>query len=227
MEDGHDVLRVPLPALFTVVKDINEPRLPSLKGKMKAKKAEITVWGAADLDVDPAELGLDGSPTRVMKIFAPELKAGGVVFEGETGETVPEARGGAPAGSQRRGAVARGATPRPLRADPGRGTDSGEYRVSSIEVVQDRCVGCELCVSACLYDAIEMKDGLAVINDNCTLCGACVDACKFDAIILRQEQQEAVSLDDYRGVWVVAEQRNGELNDVSFELLGEGTRTRR
>jgi len=90
MEDGHDVLRVPLPALFTVVKDINEPRLPSLKGKMKAKKAEIEVWGAADLDVDMSELGLDGSPTRVMKIFAPELKAGGVVFEGETGETVPK-----------------------------------------------------------------------------------------------------------------------------------------
>lgn len=90
MEDGHDVLRVPLPALFTVVKDINEPRLPSLKGKMKAKKAEITVWGAADLDVDAAEIGLDGSPTRVLKIFAPELKESGVVFEGEVGETVPE-----------------------------------------------------------------------------------------------------------------------------------------
>jgi len=94
--------------------------------------------------------------------------------------------------------------------------------VSSIEVVQDRCVGCGLCVSACLYDAIEMVDGLAVINDNCTLCGACVDACKFDAIVLRQAQHDAVSLDEYRGVWVVAEQRNGELNDVSFELLGKG-----
>ena len=94
--------------------------------------------------------------------------------------------------------------------------------MSSIEVVQDRCVGCGLCVSACLYDAIEMKDGLAVINEKCTLCGACVDACKFDAIILRQAQKEAASLDEYRGVWVVAEQRHGELSDVSFELLGKG-----
>ncbi len=94
--------------------------------------------------------------------------------------------------------------------------------MSSIEVVQDRCVGCGLCVSACLYDAIEMKDNLAVINENCTLCGACVDACKFDAIILRQAKRETGSLDDYRGVWVVAEQRHGELNDVSFELLGKG-----
>ncbi len=83
-------------------------------------------------------------------------------------------------------------------------------------------MGCGLCVGACLYDAIEMMDGLAVINDKCTLCGACVDACKFDAIILRQAQQEAAPLDEYRGVWVIAEQRNGELNDVSFELLGKG-----
>ncbi len=89
MEDGSDVLGVPLPALFTVVKEINEPRLPSLKGKMRAKKAEITVWGVSDLDVDDREIGLDGSPTRVMTIFAPELRKDGAVFEGEVDETVP------------------------------------------------------------------------------------------------------------------------------------------
>lgn len=88
MEDGYDVVRTPLPALFTVVKDINEPRLPSLKGKMKAKKAEITVWGASDLDVESHELGLEGSPTRVMRVFAPEPRASGTIFEGELDETV-------------------------------------------------------------------------------------------------------------------------------------------
>ena len=94
--------------------------------------------------------------------------------------------------------------------------------MSSIEVLEDRCVGCGLCVKACLYDAIEMKDGLAVIKDNCTLCGACVEPCKFDAIILRQAQRENVPLEDFSGVWVVAEQRDGELHGVSFELLGRG-----
>jgi electron transfer flavoprotein beta subunit len=89
VEGGVDVLDVPLPALFTVVKDINEPRLPSLKGKMRAKKAEITVWGADDLDVDPAELGLDGSPTRVVRIFAPEARGDGTILEGDVEETVP------------------------------------------------------------------------------------------------------------------------------------------
>jgi electron transfer flavoprotein alpha subunit len=93
--------------------------------------------------------------------------------------------------------------------------------VSSIEVIAERCVGCELCVKACLYDAIEMIDGLAVIKDNCTLCGACVEPCKFDAIILRESHHEEAPT-DHRGVWVVAEQRGGELHGVSFELLGKG-----
>jgi electron transfer flavoprotein alpha subunit len=94
--------------------------------------------------------------------------------------------------------------------------------VGSIEVVAERCVGCEACLPACLYDAIEMKDGLAVIKDSCTLCGACVDACKFDAILLRTERREDVPLGDYRGVWVVAETRHGAFHGVSFELLGKG-----
>jgi len=90
LEDGYDVVRVPLPAVVTVVKDINEPRLPSLKGKMKAKKAEITVWSSDDLTVDEGELGLDGSPTRVVRVFAPEEREGGTIFEGEVADTVEQ-----------------------------------------------------------------------------------------------------------------------------------------
>ena len=94
--------------------------------------------------------------------------------------------------------------------------------MSTIEVLEERCVGCELCIKACLYDAIEMREGIAVIKDNCTLCGACVDACKFDAIILREARREAVGVEDHRGVWIVAEQRDGDLAGVSLELLGKG-----
>jgi electron transfer flavoprotein beta subunit len=90
LEDGTDVLRVRLPAVFSVVKEINEPRLPSLKGKMRAKKAEVKVWRSADLDVDAAELGLDGSPTRVIRIFAPEPRPGGRVVKGTVDEIVAE-----------------------------------------------------------------------------------------------------------------------------------------
>jgi electron transfer flavoprotein beta subunit len=84
LEDGHEVIEVALPAVFTVVKEINEPRLPSLKGKMKAKKAEIKVWNAAEIAADPESIGLTGSPTQVSKIFSPPKRGGGEMIEGET-----------------------------------------------------------------------------------------------------------------------------------------------
>jgi electron transfer flavoprotein beta subunit len=87
LEDGTEVMELPLPALLTVVKEINEPRLPSLKGKMRARKAEITEITAADLNLPAEDLGLDGSPTRVARIYAPPPREGGQVFEGEPDET--------------------------------------------------------------------------------------------------------------------------------------------
>jgi len=87
LEEGVEVMELPLPAMITVVKEINEPRLPSLKGKMRARKAEIRTITAGELDLPAGDLGLDGSPTRVMKIFAPAPREGGEVFEGEPEET--------------------------------------------------------------------------------------------------------------------------------------------
>jgi electron transfer flavoprotein beta subunit len=88
MEEGFQVVESPLPVLLTVVKEINEPRLPSLRGKMRAKKAEIPVWGPDDLGLDCEEIGLRGSPTYVSRIFAPERKKSGKVFRGDPEETV-------------------------------------------------------------------------------------------------------------------------------------------
>ncbi|UCF31703.1 MAG: electron transfer flavoprotein subunit beta/FixA family protein [bacterium] len=85
-EEGYEVVRLPIPGLMTVVKEINEPRLPSLKGKMRAKKAEIFTIDRSALDVEDAFLGLDGSPTRVVKIFSPELKKAGEKWEEDPGE---------------------------------------------------------------------------------------------------------------------------------------------
>lgn len=82
-EEGYDIVESPLPCLITVVKEINEPRIPSLKGKMKAKKAEIKKLAAQDLDADPDLLGLKGSPTKVVKIFTPPPRKGGQILEGE------------------------------------------------------------------------------------------------------------------------------------------------
>ncbi len=86
MEEGYEVIETPLPALLTVVKEINEPRLPSLKGMMRAKSAKITVWGQKDLNLDPQNIGLCGSPTQVVRIFTPPQRTGGQVIRGEVPE---------------------------------------------------------------------------------------------------------------------------------------------
>jgi len=73
VEDGYEVLEVSLPAVLTVVKEIAQPRLPTLRGKQQARRQEIPVLGVDDLDVNPQSLGLEGSPTRVVKIFRPKV----------------------------------------------------------------------------------------------------------------------------------------------------------
>lgn len=87
-EEGFEIIETPLPCLFTVVKEINEPRLPSLKGKMRAKKSEIISWTSKDIQADPERVGLVGSPTQVIKIFSPPPRKGGQILEGSPEEVV-------------------------------------------------------------------------------------------------------------------------------------------
>jgi len=87
-EEGYEVVEAPLPVLFTVVKEINDPRIPSLKGKMKAKSAQIRILTAKDIDADEKSLGLNGSPTQVVKIFTPPPREGGQMLTGSTEEIV-------------------------------------------------------------------------------------------------------------------------------------------
>jgi electron transfer flavoprotein beta subunit len=89
LEIGREVLESSLPALITVVKDINEPRLPSLLGIKKAAKAQIPTLTAKDIQADENRIGLKGSPTWVTKIFSPEARGGGEVLKGELTEVVP------------------------------------------------------------------------------------------------------------------------------------------
>lgn len=90
MDDGHDVVEVCYPALLTVVKDINEPRVPSLKGKMKAKKAEITKLSAEDIGAESTCIGLPGSPTQVVRVFPPEPRGERAVFNGTLDEQIDQ-----------------------------------------------------------------------------------------------------------------------------------------
>lgn len=86
IDGGKEVVEGRLPALLTVVKDINKPRQPSILKMKKARNAEIPVWNAADLSSDPEKTGQKGSPTWVEKIFTPEQKSGGELYEGESDE---------------------------------------------------------------------------------------------------------------------------------------------
>jgi electron transfer flavoprotein alpha/beta subunit len=90
VEDGFESVEVGVPALVTVTKDINEPRYPSLRGKMKAKSVEIEKFDAEYLKADEQKIGLTGSPTKVRKIFTPPAKGSGEIFSGETSETVAQ-----------------------------------------------------------------------------------------------------------------------------------------
>ena len=79
-EEGSELLELPLPCLITTVKELNEPRLPSLRGKLAAKKAEIPIWTFDDLDVEEKDVGLEGSPTHVIKVFPPPPREEGELF---------------------------------------------------------------------------------------------------------------------------------------------------
>ncbi len=88
IDEGHEVIQAPLPAVITATKDINVPRLPSLRGIAKSESAVIRVWNSQELGADPARVGLSGSFTRVIKVFFPERTRQAEVFQGELEEQV-------------------------------------------------------------------------------------------------------------------------------------------
>jgi len=88
-EEGYDVVEATLPAVVSVVKEINEPRLPSLKGKMMAKKSPITKWSASDIGLDGSQTG-GNSYTKVAKVAPPPPRQKGEMIEGETPEEIAD-----------------------------------------------------------------------------------------------------------------------------------------
>ena len=87
-DEGYEVIEIGLPLVITVVKEINAPRLPNLRGKLAAKKMEIPVWTADEIKPDPGKIGLKGSPTAVKRVFSPEPRGGGEILAGNLKEKV-------------------------------------------------------------------------------------------------------------------------------------------
>ena len=88
---GYEVLRLPLPAVMTVVKDLNEPRLPNLEDLCRGRFASLTTLGPRDIGADLDQVGLEGSPTRVMEIFAPAVRRAGRIYEADLEAGLEEA----------------------------------------------------------------------------------------------------------------------------------------
>lgn len=82
-EEGYIVTEAQFPVLITAVKDLNEPRFPTIRGTMKAKRREIPTLDVAAIEADDAQIGLNGSPTKVRKIFTPAQRSGGLVLKVE------------------------------------------------------------------------------------------------------------------------------------------------
>lgn len=90
---GFEVLRVPLPAVLTVVKELNEPRLPNLEDLRRGRFAALRRLDGAAIGADAGEIGLDGSPTRVVKIFTPESRRSGRMYRDNIERGIDEVAG--------------------------------------------------------------------------------------------------------------------------------------
>ena len=100
----------------------------------------------------------------------------------------------------------------------------------AIEILKEKCIGCGNCFKSCPYDAFEFEpyDGnklgkVAKVTAKCAFCNQCLTACKFGAI-QEKKMDEAADLSAYKHIWVYAEQRQGKIQNVALELIGEGKR---
>jgi len=81
IEDGYYLLNVQLPALVTVLAEANQPRYMRVRGIVEAYDKPIETWGFDDIEIDPAIIGLSGSPTKVKRSFTKGAKQAGKVFD--------------------------------------------------------------------------------------------------------------------------------------------------
>ncbi len=93
LEDGYEVIEVPMPCLLTVVKELNTPRYMSVRGIYEAYERDITVWNENDIPVRADEIGINSSPTKVFRSFTPEPKGKGIMIEGTPKEAAAKVIG--------------------------------------------------------------------------------------------------------------------------------------
>ncbi|MCS7099285.1 MAG: electron transfer flavoprotein subunit beta/FixA family protein, partial [Sulfolobales archaeon] len=80
IEGGYALMKVKLPAVLSVAGTSYQPRIPTLREVLAARRKQITVWSTADVGIDPSLVGLAGSPTRVVRMWRVEIKRRGKIF---------------------------------------------------------------------------------------------------------------------------------------------------
>ena len=90
LEDRYETVKTKTPAIVTVTKEINEPRIPSLMAIMKASKKEIAIWKPADIDVSAENVGEAGSGVKILDVLAPKVERKKIVIKGESSAEIAE-----------------------------------------------------------------------------------------------------------------------------------------
>ena len=90
-----------------------------------------------------------------------------------------------------------------------------------IKIDLEKCTGCGECIEVCLFEALTLVDGKPQVNEACTLCGTCAEACEVGAISLPEMPEVKVDKGKAKDIWICAEQRDGQLAQVVYELLGK------
>ena len=91
----------------------------------------------------------------------------------------------------------------------------------AIKIDPKKCTACAVCVNTCPFGVLSIKNNQVIVGEGCTLCGACKEECPSEAISLEEPQKIQTVSADHQGVWVFAEQREGKIKSVSFELLAK------
>jgi len=82
LEGRHEIVEAPLPALITVVREINQPRYPTVPNRLMAEDEEVILWDNKVMQLIKEDIGLEGSATQVRKIFSPERAKGEILGDG-------------------------------------------------------------------------------------------------------------------------------------------------
>ncbi|UCE96085.1 MAG: electron transfer flavoprotein subunit beta/FixA family protein [Candidatus Bathyarchaeota archaeon] len=90
LEDSFEMVKTRTPAIVTVTKEINDPRIPSLMAIMKASKKEIVTWKLGDINIPQEKAGEEGSGVRIMDVLAPKVERKKIVVEGENPDDIAE-----------------------------------------------------------------------------------------------------------------------------------------